>query len=73
MGWAVLVSSLQILLKKTNDYVWTDDCDKAFNGVKHALTHAPVLALPDLNKRLKSSAMPAELAWVLSCCKMADP
>ena len=34
MGWAVLVSSLQILLKKTNDYVWTDECDKAFNGVK---------------------------------------
>ncbi len=43
MGWAVLVSSLQVLLKKTNDYVWIDECDKAFNGVKHAhaLTHAP--------------------------------
>ncbi len=50
MGWAVLVSSLQILLKKTNDCVWTDECDKAFTGVKHALTHAPVLALPDSNK-----------------------
>ena len=50
MGWAVLVSSLQSLLKKTKDYVWTEECNKAFNGVKDALTHAPVLALPDLNR-----------------------
>ncbi len=48
LSWAVLVSSLQILLKKTNDYLWTEECDKAFNGIKDALTHAPVLALPDL-------------------------
>ena len=46
MGWAVLVSSLQVSLKKTNDYVWTQDSMAANNGAKDALTHA----LPDLHR-----------------------
>jgi len=50
MGWAVPVSSLQTLAKKTNEYVLTENCDKAFNAVKNALMHAPVLPLPDLSR-----------------------
>ena len=50
MGWAVLVSALQALVKKSDTFEWNADCDTAFDGVKHALCNAPVLALPDLNE-----------------------
>ena len=50
MGWAVLVSALQALLKKSDSFEWNADCDTAFDGIKHALCNAPVLALPDLNE-----------------------
>ena len=50
MSWAVLVSALQALLKKPDTFEWNADCDTAFDGIKHALCNAPVLALPDLNE-----------------------
>ena len=50
MGWAVLVSTLQALLKKYDSFEWNADCDTAFDNIKHALCNAPVLALPDLNE-----------------------
>ena len=50
MGWATLVAPLQLLLKQSNTYAWTDACARAFTGVKHALCTAPVLALPDVSK-----------------------
>ena len=50
MGWAVLVSALQALLEKSDSFEWNADCDTAFDGIKHALCNAPVLALPDLNE-----------------------
>ena len=53
MGWAVLISALQTLLKKANTFDWNADCDTAFAGIKHALCNAPVLALPDLNRPLE--------------------
>ena len=48
-GWAALVAPLQQLTRKDKSFVWTAACDEAFQGAKTALTHAPVLALPDLN------------------------
>ena len=45
LGWAKLVAPLQKLLKQNRDYVWTDECDAAFTGLKDALCNAPVLAL----------------------------
>ena len=32
---------------KNTKFDWTTDCDTAFNQLKHALVHAPVLAMPD--------------------------
>ena len=50
LGWANLVDPLQQLLRKSKEYVWTQECNDAFTGLKDALCNAPVLALPDLNK-----------------------
>ena len=50
LGWAALVSPLQELTKLNREFVWTDECDHAFTGVKDALCNAPVLALPDFTK-----------------------
>lgn len=49
-GYSRLVSPLYALLKADAAWVWTDACQSAFEGVKHALTHAPVLATPDFSK-----------------------
>jgi len=37
-------------LKKTDKFEWNAECDTAFEGIKHALCNAPVLALPDLER-----------------------
>ena len=34
---------------KNTKFDWTTDCDTAFNQLKHALVHDPVLAMPDFN------------------------
>jgi hypothetical protein len=49
-GFAVLTAPLTALTRKDVGFVWTDQCQKAFDGVKHALTHAPVLAMPDFTR-----------------------
>lgn len=49
-GFATLVRPLHLLTKATATWVWTPACEKAFQGVKYALTHAPVLAMPDFKK-----------------------
>jgi hypothetical protein len=38
------------LLKKGNKYVWSKDCNKAFNTLKKLLTTSLVLAQPDIAK-----------------------
>jgi hypothetical protein len=38
------------LLKKGNKYVWSKECDEAFQTLKKLLTTSPVLAQPDIAK-----------------------
>jgi hypothetical protein len=38
------------LLRKGNKYVWSKDCDEAFQTLKKLLTTSPVLAQPDITK-----------------------
>jgi len=42
-----MVAPLTHLTKKDIPFIWDAACEAAFNAVKHALTNAPVLALPD--------------------------
>jgi hypothetical protein len=38
------------LLKKGKKYMWSKDCDEAFNTLKKLLTTSPMLAQPDITK-----------------------
>ncbi|KAL7287676.1 hypothetical protein TKK_0018073 [Trichogramma kaykai] len=38
------------LLKKEEDFLWTPDCDTAFNTLKQILCEAPLLTYPDFSK-----------------------
>ena len=50
-GFSKLVAPLTEPLKKEVPWTWRATHQEAFDGVKYALTHAPVLALPDFDKR----------------------
>jgi len=40
------------LLKKDTPFIWDDEAQHAFDNLKYALTHAPLLHPPQLHKRL---------------------
>ena len=42
-----MAAPLTNLTKKDLPFSWNENCQKAFEQIKHALMHAPVLALPD--------------------------
>jgi hypothetical protein len=42
-GFATLTAPLVRLTKSKTKWDWDPTCQQAFDGVKHALTHAPVL------------------------------
>ena len=46
----MIAQPLTTLTRKGLPWRWTDVEQKAFNGLKHALTTAPVLKLPDVTK-----------------------
>jgi hypothetical protein len=46
-GYAELAAPMTGLTKAVNPFVWTAQCQKAFDGIKYALTHAPVSVSPD--------------------------
>ena len=45
-GFSSIASSLTKLTKKNAKFVWTDECEKAFEELKTRLTTAPVLVIP---------------------------
>ena len=49
-GYANLTKPLTDLSKKNAPFDWKVSCTQAFNDLKHALTTAPVLVLPDPGK-----------------------
>ncbi|XP_059626952.1 uncharacterized mitochondrial protein AtMg00860-like [Cornus florida] len=46
-GYSKKVSPLTDLLKKDKQWVWSEECQKAFEMLKQALSTEPVLRLPD--------------------------
>lgn len=48
-GYGSIAAPLTTMLKK-NAFLWTEDAKTAFQKLKAAVTHAPVLALPNFNQ-----------------------
>ena len=49
-GYSQIAAPLNHLLRKGIPWLWVDACQKSFEGLKYAITHAPVLAIPDPNQ-----------------------
>jgi hypothetical protein len=49
-GYSKMVVPLTNLTRKDRCWKWTEECQEAFEKVKHALNNAPVLAPPELGK-----------------------
>jgi hypothetical protein len=47
---SMIMKPITELLKKGNNYVWSDACDEAFKNLKKLLTTSHVLAQPDTDK-----------------------
>ena len=67
-GYSKLTSPLTKLLRKDAIFQWTDSCQKAFDSLKDALSSAPVLIFPDMNKgfTLTTDASNIAIGYVLS-------
>lgn len=52
-NFATVVHPLTNLLSSKVEFVWTPECQHAFDSVKLLLTHAPVLGAPDFIKLFK--------------------
>ncbi|KAI5085363.1 hypothetical protein C0J45_23147, partial [Silurus meridionalis] len=52
-NFSTVVASLTSLLSASKPFVWTTDCQHAFDSVKAMLCNSPVLADPDFSKPFK--------------------
>ncbi|CAC5391269.1 unnamed protein product [Mytilus coruscus] len=50
LGLFVIAAPLYALTKKNCDFVWSKECDSAFEHLKSALTSPPILAYPDYDR-----------------------
>ena len=48
-GFSDIAKPLHNLTQKQTQFVWSDECDKAFNMLKNKLVQAPILAYPQFN------------------------
>ncbi|XP_025664647.1 uncharacterized mitochondrial protein AtMg00860-like [Arachis hypogaea] len=49
-GYSAKAAPLTDLLKKNHSWEWSNECQKAFDELKAAITEGPVLVLPDYSK-----------------------
>jgi len=52
-GFSCLTLPLTKLTRNEQDFKWNDDCEASFKELKRRLTFAPVLILPNLEKKFK--------------------
>jgi hypothetical protein len=50
LNFSKITKAITELLKKGNNYVWSEACDEAFKHLKKLLTTSPLLAQPDTMK-----------------------
>ena len=67
-SFAQVASPLTDLTHKGKKFIWTDDCEEAFDQLKSSLTSPPILAYPDFNNKfsLATDASQDAIGAVLS-------
>ena len=67
-GFASIAKPLHRLTEKRAKSEWTNDCETAFQEIRHRLTTAPVLAFPDYSRLfiLDTDASNTEIGAILS-------
>ncbi|GFR18545.1 retrovirus-related Pol polyprotein from transposon 17.6 [Trichonephila clavata] len=51
-GFSSIARPLHRLTENKQKFLWTDECEEAFNSLKAALTSSPILVYPDPEKQL---------------------
>ena len=49
-GYAEIAKPLHIMAEKARPFIWTEECQHAFEKLKTQLTDAPILIYPDFEK-----------------------
>ena len=49
-NFSAIAQPISNLLKKDIEFIWTEECDQAFNILKTKITEYPVLQQPDFTK-----------------------
>lgn len=67
-GFATRVSPLTRLTRKNAKFVWTEECEAAFNDVKQCLVTTPILTCPDFSREfiIQTDASQVGLGAVLT-------
>ena len=67
-GYSVKTECLRKLLSQENSFVWTEECDQAFNFLKDTLCKAPLLSHADMSKQmiLSCDGCSSGLGYILS-------
>lgn len=52
-NFAAIAKPLNNLTGKMTPFVWTEECERSFEKLKHSLTHTPTLAYPDFTKKFR--------------------
>ena len=67
-GFSPICSPLHRLVEKGKEFQWSDECQKAFDTLRHRLTTPPIIAFPDFTKEfiLDTDASDSGLGTVLS-------
>lgn len=50
-NFAELAAQLNKLTRKSSEFVWSKDCERSFNTIKHILISPPLLQFPDFSKK----------------------
>ena len=71
--FSTLAAPLNEIVKKNVGFKWGEKQEEAFASLKHKLTNAPILAMPNFAKSFEIECDAPNVGIGLFCCKMDIP